>query len=430
MAHKIFDGLEVLPSNGGKVEFGATSNALRVTGEGSTDATNALLVQNTSSTELFKIEDDGKVGVGAYPGPSPTGLLHVYDTTAAKSVVIDNSWNSTGVKYGIDLNVTGVGGSVQTRAIDINLQASTGSQAYGIIMDSTTTATFNTGIRMSVQGAGLVNYGGVFVANNSTNGQDYGLVGVAGGTSIASSAVQAGVLAQLQGTATNGRAFWISEQSNTSGTAYATKVDSTSGVVSSASTHYGHHITMTRAADTNIGFYVDVAGALSEDTAFKTNRGDAVFNEAGGDYDFRVEGDTNINLLFIDASEDKIGIGTGTPNTILDVNGSFATRASTPALLTSNTNNWVIPEADFIRMNTNGNYNLTGIAGGVDGRRITIVNIAAANAIFLQNEDILSTAANRIILVGQPITIVPKGSVILIYDATTARWRVISSLQA
>lgn len=52
-------------------------------------------------------------------------------------------------------------------------------------------------------------------------------------------------------------------------------------------------------------------------------RGDVVFNEAGGDYDFRVEGDTDANLLFTDASTDRVGIGTSTPAETLDVNGTI-----------------------------------------------------------------------------------------------------------
>ena len=44
-----------------------------------------------------------------------------------------------------------------------------------------------------------------------------------------------------------------------------------------------------------------------------------VFNDAGADIDFRFEGDTNVNLLFLDASEDKIGIGTNYPASPLHI---------------------------------------------------------------------------------------------------------------
>jgi hypothetical protein len=43
--------------------------------------------------------------------------------------------------------------------------------------------------------------------------------------------------------------------------------------------------------------------------------GAVVFNDAGADVDFRVEGDTNANLIVADAGVDKVGIGTNTFNT-------------------------------------------------------------------------------------------------------------------
>lgn len=48
--------------------------------------------------------------------------------------------------------------------------------------------------------------------------------------------------------------------------------------------------------------------------------GHTIFNEQGNDVDFRVEGDTDANLLFIEGSTNRIGIGTNGPTTKLDVN--------------------------------------------------------------------------------------------------------------
>lgn len=42
--------------------------------------------------------------------------------------------------------------------------------------------------------------------------------------------------------------------------------------------------------------------------------GAAVFNEQGADADFRIEGDTNTNLFFVDASTDRIGVNTSAPS--------------------------------------------------------------------------------------------------------------------
>jgi hypothetical protein len=51
--------------------------------------------------------------------------------------------------------------------------------------------------------------------------------------------------------------------------------------------------------------------------------GQVVFNDAGADVDFRVEGDTDANLLFVDASTDRVGIGTNAPSKKLQVAGDI-----------------------------------------------------------------------------------------------------------
>lgn len=52
-----------------------------------------------------------------------------------------------------------------------------------------------------------------------------------------------------------------------------------------------------------------------------------IWNDAGADVDQRMEGDTDQNLFFLDASTDRIGIGTATPTAKLQVNGSFGLTA-------------------------------------------------------------------------------------------------------
>ena len=48
-----------------------------------------------------------------------------------------------------------------------------------------------------------------------------------------------------------------------------------------------------------------------ESLTFKTN--ELVVNETGADYDLRIETQTDPNLMFVDASQDNVGIGVGTP---------------------------------------------------------------------------------------------------------------------
>ena len=46
----------------------------------------------------------------------------------------------------------------------------------------------------------------------------------------------------------------------------------------------------------------------------RLDNSEVVVNDDGADVNFRVEGDTDTNLIVVDASEDKVGIGTGTPS--------------------------------------------------------------------------------------------------------------------
>jgi hypothetical protein len=60
-------------------------------------------------------------------------------------------------------------------------------------------------------------------------------------------------------------------------------------------------------------------------TNFLANLNSAVIvNSNGADQDTRISGDNDNNLLFTDASADKVGIGTSTPSEKLDVAGNLA----------------------------------------------------------------------------------------------------------
>ena len=52
------------------------------------------------------------------------------------------------------------------------------------------------------------------------------------------------------------------------------------------------------------------------------NGGTFVFNEAGADKDFRIEGNTATHLIFTDAGNDRVGINNASPSVELDVTGA------------------------------------------------------------------------------------------------------------
>lgn len=99
-------------------------------------------------------------------------------------------------------------------------------------------------------------------------------------------------------------------------------------------------------------------------------RGSATFNEDGDDQDFRVEGDTEVNLFFVDASADNVGIGTATPTYLLHVYNSDAASGCEPLIETNNTR-W----AGITYKNTNNAW-FAGIPSGGSSRFAVVDNTA------------------------------------------------------
>jgi hypothetical protein len=70
---------------------------------------------------------------------------------------------------------------------------------------------------------------------------------------------------------------------------------------------------------------------------FQLAAGEAVFNDPGNDYDFRVESDTNTHALFVQGSDGNVGIGASSPDAQLHVynpsgtSGFYVTRSTTIA---------------------------------------------------------------------------------------------------
>ena len=89
------------------------------------------------------------------------------------------------------------------------------------------------------------------------------------------------------------------------------------------------NFTGTATAPAN-GLFLSAANTLKLATAsterLKIDGTEVVFNETGASVDFRVEGDTEANLLLVDASTDRVGIGTNAPAAALHIQKSGTTQ--------------------------------------------------------------------------------------------------------
>tara|TARA_R110002110_G_scaffold64612_15_gene178490 strand:- start:7271 stop:8560 length:1290 start_codon:yes stop_codon:yes gene_type:complete len=108
-----------------------------------------------------------------------------------------------------------------------------------------------------------------------------------------------------------------------------------------------------------------------------TAGGHAVFNEGGIDADFRVESDGDANMLFVNGGTNRVGIGSATPGSVLEVTGTFAVRSSSSSTFNDSSN------AENVRMLDAGTiFN----ADGID-KDFTVASDNDSSALFVDGAD-------------------------------------------
>jgi hypothetical protein len=159
----------------------------------------------------------------------------------------------------------------------------------------------------------------------------------------------------------------------------------------------------------------------TDKSRLKFTGSEAVFNENSADLDFRVEGNGNANMVFVDGGNDKVAIGTATATATLTVEGSAVAKTDTD---TSNSGsvtldytanqNFVLTMTGNVTLANPSTENvgqsgfITFIQDGTGSRVLSVGSqyFCAGGAVI-----VLSTAANSIDIV--PYVVIAAGKICL-----------------
>lgn len=149
---------------------------------------------------------------------------------------------------------------------------------------------------------------------------------------------------------------------------------------------------------------------------------------AGGSTDFQIIG----NILKSPGSgKAELVNGSNVTNWVIEHNTPLyvnSTPIDTSAQITSDQNNYAIGNAKTLRVSTDAARHITGMAGGVQGRRVSFHNVGTQPLIF-DNQSASSSAINRF-LIGSALTLGADKQQEWIYDSTSQRWRPASAALA
>ena len=269
---------------------------------------------NRTDSDSRYVNIDGDTMTGALAGTTATfsGIIKTDDTTDATSTT-DGSLQTDG---GLSVVKKSVFGD------DVTI-ISGSSPEIKIAPNDATAAFFKGDSNRSSAGQHLTEFQGywngtqvariVVAAGDDTTNKDDGHLDFyttpSGGSSTRAMRIKSD---GFVGIGTDSPAYRLHQHESTSGENYHLFTNSTTGTTSSDGFRIGidsneNALVWHREANS-----IQFATSNTERAVFGTS--EAVFNEASNDYNFRVESDGNANMLFVDAGNNRVGLGTNAPD--------------------------------------------------------------------------------------------------------------------
>lgn len=345
-------------------------------------ASSLVIAKGSTATEY--------VSMGYYPAASSTtqwqdrGVIYVDSGTAGlvlgsqpadmrfqigpSSTVPQVQWTSTELAFNengddLDFRVEGSGDANLLFVDAGNNRIGLGTNAPSVLLDAITSTATGVMISLERSGASGSSSGGSLrlYQNDSTTmvaDERLGVVTFQGfdGTANAAGADIAAFSESTWGTGdTPGYLVFLTTADGSGATVERARITS-SGVlrITSDGAEATPTLTFGSTTDDDTGFWHPAANTLAvsvgaaEVMRFGTT--EVVVNGDGDDRDFRVEGNTETNLVFADAGNDRVGIGISTPATRFEVQED---QNSVTAARVTNLNTGDSPEAQF-QLETDG----------------------------------------------------------------------------
>ena len=80
---------------------------------------------------------------------------------------------------------------------------------------------------------------------------------------------------------------------------------------------------------------IELNGTIDINGAVTMDGGNVTINDDSGDYDFRVESNGNANMFFVDGGADRVGVGTASPDYLIEIEKANGDHTSTALSITN-----------------------------------------------------------------------------------------------